>query len=140
MNKNVAWDIFDEQLNIIEPPQQYLSFRDLEKVVGFRSALMTQDIKEFERILSENGADLSKPYNVVKCVHRPRTENTEYNGFMVQFTEKTSREWLNTGAASLEAWVYSGNDSSMWQELRGMSRERNKSVERDYDSKNYSKG
>src|SRR5690606_33033656 len=101
---NAAWDLFDEHLNIIEPPQNYLSFKDLEAVVGFRSSLMTENIQEFERILHENGADIYKPYNVIKCLHRPRTDNKPYDGFRVEFTERTDKEWRSSGVASLEAW------------------------------------
>jgi hypothetical protein len=134
---NAAWDLLGEDLNIIEPPQNYLSFYDLQGVVGFSSALMTQNTQEFERILFENGADTSKPYNVVNCTHRPRTSNKPYEGFRIEFTERTDKAWRDTGAASLEAWVFSGNDKSLHQELRNMSRERNHSVEREYQSQNY---
>jgi DNA-directed RNA polymerase alpha subunit len=134
---SAAWSLFDEQLNIIEPPQNYLSFADLQNVVGFRSSLMTENTKEFERILFENGADISKPYNVVRCLHRPRTSNKPYDGFRVEFTERTDKEWRNTGVASLEAWVFSSKDKSLQQEMRNMSRERNNSVERNYDSRNF---
>jgi len=136
---NAAWDLFDEQLNIIEPPINYLSFTELQQVVGFRSALMTENTEEFRRILFENGVDISKPYNIVKCLHRPRTSNKIVDGFRIEFTERTERAWLDTGAASLEAWVFSGNDKSLHQELRNMSRERNHSVEREYQSQNYNK-
>ncbi len=138
-SNNAAWDLFDEQLNIIEPPINYLSFLDLQQVVGFSSSLMTENLEEFRRILFENGADTGKPINVINCVHRPRTSNKPYEGFRVEYTERTDRQWLDTGAASLEAWVFSGSDKSLHQELRNMSRERNHSVEREYQSQNYNK-
>jgi hypothetical protein len=136
---NAAWNIFDEQLNIVEPPQNYLSFFDLKQVVGFSSSLMTENLKEFERILYENGADISKPYNVIKCLHRPRTTNAPYDGFRVEFTERTDKEWRSTGVASLEAWVFSSKDKSLQQEMINMSRESNNSVEKNYNSKDFNK-
>lgn len=92
-----------EKIVIVEAPQNYLSFFDLQNVVGFISAKENQDKEELSRILWENGADISKPYTINYCCHRPRTSNIPYEGFRVEFTERTDKEWLLSGCASDDA-------------------------------------
>lgn len=100
----------------IKSPQQYLSFHDLNQIIGFKSAKETGDKQELERILWENGADITKPYKLEKCNHRPRTSNVPYFGFRFVFSERTDLEWKHSGACSMEAYCYS-EDSSLTQEL-----------------------
>lgn len=100
----------------IEPPCNFLSFKDLEGVVGFMSCKETQDKSELERILWENGADITKEYLIRKVPHRSRTSNQIYDGFRVEFTERTDRGWLLNGAPSLEAQMFT-KDLSLRLEL-----------------------
>ena len=100
----------------IKSPQQYLSFHDLNQVVGFKSAKETGDKKELERILWESGVDITKPYKMEKCHHRPRTSNKPYFGFRFVFTERCDLPWRHSGACSMEAYCYS-EDSSLTREL-----------------------
>lgn len=94
----------------LKDPTNWLSFKDLNKLPDFRLAIMRQDQESFERILYENGADLSYGYNVVKCLHRPRTENMPYDGFRVEFVERLDSDWVKSGAASEEAMYASQRD------------------------------
>jgi len=96
----------EKELIVIEAPQNYLSFYDLEGVVGFMSCKENQDKVELERILWENGADISKPYSLSYVLHRPRTSNIPYHGFRVDYSERTDKEWLLSGAASEEAKLH----------------------------------
>jgi hypothetical protein len=100
----------------IKSPQQYLSFYDLNQVLGFKSAKETNNKAELERILFENGADISKPYKLEKCQHRPRTSPTPYFGFRLVFTERTDKAWRHSGACSMEAYCHT-EDSSLTREL-----------------------
>jgi len=102
-------------------PVNYLSFKDLEKVVGFKSAKETNNIKEFERIIFENGADITKPYKIEDCFHRPRTSNIAYNGLRVVFQERLDRDWVTGKAASLDAYVEASGDISMVRELQSLN-------------------
>ena len=103
-----AEDLFEEN---IEDPKQYLSFFDLLGVVGFQSCKETQDKKELERTLWEHGADISKPYQIRFCTHRPRTSNIPYTGFRIEFTERTDKEHLLSGIASLESKLFTKDKS-----------------------------
>jgi len=106
-------DLFEEN---IEDPKNYLSFYDLEGVVGFQSCKETRSKEELERILWEHGADISKPYQLRFCTHRPRTSNIPYTGLRVEFTERTDKEHLLSGIASLEAQLFT-KDKSLVAEL-----------------------
>ena len=100
--------------------ENYLSFYDLNQVTGFKSAKETNNKEEFERILYENGADLSFGYRVLNCLHRPRTSPIEYDGLMVRFVERMDKAWLKSGAASLEAIIDSSKDRSLIKELNSL--------------------
>lgn len=101
-----AWKIFNDEPIGLQGCFQYLSFADLQKIPEFRLALMRQDLETFERILWENGLDIKKGYNIVKCLHRPRTSHEVYDGFKVDSIERLDPAWLNSGAASEEAYFY----------------------------------
>ena len=104
----------------VEAPIQYLSFFDLDKVVGFKSCKENNDLAELNRILYENGIDVFKEYFIEKCIHRPRTSNTPYDGFRVVGTERTDRSWRMSGACSMEAYCYV-EDESLKEELLGLN-------------------
>ena len=103
----------------IEPPCNFLSVKDLEGVVGFMSCKETQDKQELERILWENGADITKPYLLRKVLHRPRTSNIIYDGMRFEFSERTDRDWIVNGAPSLEAQLFT-KDKSLAAELMSL--------------------
>lgn len=135
-NKSAAWDIFNDKSHILPPPTQYLSFGELKLIPEFRLALMKQDVEEFKRILYENGLDVEKGYNVSKSLHRMRTSNQVYDGFRVDGTERTDKEWIASGCASLEALQHGlgGRDYSMVQELKKLDPRgyKNNSVDEDF--------
>lgn len=103
----------------IEPPHQYLSFKDLEGVIGFQTAKETQDKELLESILWTYGADTTKPYIVRKTLHRPRTSKEVYDGFRVEFTERLDKEYLLSGMASIEAQLFT-KDKSLAAELMSL--------------------
>lgn len=102
-------------------PVNYLSFKDLEQVVGFKSAKETNNKAEFERILFENGADITKSYKIEQCLHRPRTSNIAYEGLRVVFQERLDQDWIKGKGASLDAIVESHGDISLVRELQSLN-------------------
>lgn len=109
-------DLFEPML---EPPHQYLSFKDLEGVIGFQTCKETQDKDLLESILWTYGADISKPYIIRKVLHRPRTSKEVYDGFRVEFTERLDKEYLLSGMASIEAQLFT-KDKSLAAELMSL--------------------
>jgi hypothetical protein len=101
-------DLFEEN---IEDPKNYLSFFDLQGVVGFQSCKETQDKGRLEEILWSHGADISKPYQIRFCTHRPRTSNIPYTGMRIEYTERTDKEHLLSGIASIEAQLFTKDKS-----------------------------
>jgi hypothetical protein len=103
----------------IEPPHQYLSFKDLEGVIGFQTSKETQNKELFESIIWTYGADTTKPYIIRKVLHRPRTSKEVYDGFRVEFTERLDKEYLLSGMASIEAQLFT-KDKSLAAELMSL--------------------
>lgn len=116
-----------------------LSISDLMLVEGFKEAYGKKDETTIKRILFENGMDVTKAFEENVCAHR-NLRNQHVHCSRYEGMERCDIPWLKGGAASLDAWIASTGDASFRDELRGMSRERNKSVESiEYDSKNYAK-
>lgn len=97
-----------------------LSFHDLYLVDGFKEAVDSGNKKVFEAILNTNGMNTTLGYEIVACRHRT-INNIEYEGFRVEGFERTDRQWLLTGCASLEARIEACNDKHLRKELRRMS-------------------
>lgn len=116
-NKSLISYLFAEPKVEIKQPSQYLSFYELMKVDGFSSSIMKDDTTTFRRILWENGCDIDKPFKLVKCVHRPRTSNEPYEGFKIDYSERVDKEWIDSGAASLNAYAYSAKKGDLVSEL-----------------------
>ena len=116
-----------------------LSLSDLMLVDGFKEAYGKKDEATIRKILFENGMDVSKPYEEHVCGHR----NLRYQHVHCSRFEGKARLdpwWLKeSGCATLEMWIASSDDPSFRDELKQVSREQNRSVERDYKSKNYNK-
>ena len=84
----------------------YLSFHDLFKIPKFKDVVLNQDIEGFEDILFENGADISRGWELRESLHRPRTSNQAVHGLMVYFIERLDRDWLVNGSPTLEAKLW----------------------------------
>jgi len=110
--------INDKLVNVSDPTN-YLSFADLDKVVGFKSCKETNNKEEFLRIIYENGADITKPFFIEKVMHRLRTSNDVVDGLRVVFTERTCKEWKMSGACSMEAYVFT-EDGDLRSELNSL--------------------
>lgn len=93
-----------------------LSFFDLEKVEGWSSAWQTQDKKDVEKYLFENGMDTAQPYDIRVCMHRTLCNKVEY-GPRFEGQERRDTFWLKSGAASMDAIITSSGDPFLVGEL-----------------------
>ena len=115
-----------------------LSVSDLILVDDFPRIFSLDDKVMLEKFLFANGLDVNQPYDQEVVTHR-NLQNQVVNCLRFVGTERSCRDWLNTGAASLEAWVSSSKDGSFRDEMRGLAKEQNRSMERDYKSEDYYK-
>jgi len=98
-----------------------LSFFDLEKLDGWKEAWKEQDKKKVEKYLFDNGMDITQEYDIRVCMHRTLCNKVEY-GPRFEGQERNCKEWIATGAASLEAFISSSNDPFLVGELLGKCR------------------
>ena len=115
-----------------------LSLSDLLLIDEFPKVFSLDDKEKVEKFLFENGMDITKPYETEVVTHR-NLQNNVVTCLRYVGEERTCRVWRDTGCASLAAWIESTGDFSFREEMRFMSREQNKSAEREFDSKNYTK-
>ncbi|WYV99071.1 thymidylate synthase [Pseudomonas phage vB_PpuM-NoPa] len=101
-------------------PEYALSFHDLNLVTGFKEAYESGNTKFVEATLHTNGFDLTKGYELVRCTHRT-INRIEYTGIRVQGYERTDKDWLATGCASMEARIAAVGDKHLRKDLRVMS-------------------
>lgn len=98
-----------------------LSFYDLGKVNGFDHAVVLGNKREVERILFENGLNVSEKYEYARNTHRT-LEGKQYTGVRVEGVERTDPEWIASGCASMQAKIEAGTeDITLRHVLRRMS-------------------
>lgn len=97
----------------------YLSFSDLALLDDWVDP--QPEPREFATILFKNGMDITRPYEVVKCNHR-NLRGQAVEGYRVEGSERTDPDWRQSGAASINAYLYSTDDIFMKEDLRRMSR------------------
>lgn len=100
---------------------QYLSFVDVENVVGFQEAWKSQDKEKVDAILYSLGVDLENGYEVEVNTHRTRISQQVEYGPRFSFTERTDKEWQKTGM-SIEDQIANCSDISLQMMLQGMSK------------------
>jgi len=88
-----------------------LSLSDLLLVDGFKEAFATWDTDEIDRILFENGMDVSQFYDKVFCQHR-NLRNTVVSCIRFEGYEREDKDWLGGPYASLEAHIAACPDAS----------------------------
>ncbi|CCM43660.1 thymidylate synthase [Pseudomonas phage vB_PaeM_C2-10_Ab1] len=97
-----------------------LSLEDLMLVDGFKEAFQSNNEKIVREHLWTNGMDVKNySYEMVFCQHRTLigrvVEGLRFSGF-----ERTDKEWLSLGCASLEAHIAACDDSNLRFTLRKM--------------------
>jgi hypothetical protein len=100
---------------------QYLSEADLNKLEFWTEDFPEKHPEEFKKILFSHGAETSQPIECIEDTHRMRTSNQLYTGKRWMFVERIDRSWLNSGAATMEAWMASADDSTR-EDMTNMSR------------------
>lgn len=99
-----------------------LSVSDLWLVEGFKEAFMTGNEAKVKQYLFENGMDVAGGFEEVLCQHRNLQNKVtmciRYEGY-----ERLDKEWIQSGAASMDAVIGSSNDPHMRATLRTMSKQ-----------------
>lgn len=100
---------------------QYLSFVDVENVVGFQEAWKAQDKEKVDAVLYSLGVDLENGYEVEVNTHRTRISQQVEYGPRFSFSERRDQEWQKTGM-SIEDQIANCSDISLQIMLKGMSK------------------
>lgn len=100
---------------------QYLSFVDVENVVGFQEAWKAQDKEKVEAILFSLGVDLENGYEIEINTHRTRISQQIEYGPRFSFSERKDKIWQQTGM-SIEDQIANCSDISLQIMLKGMSK------------------
>ena len=111
---------------------------DLLKLPDFKLAVKLEDKETVERILWNLGVDTKQDWEFEECIHRPLTNNNRaWEGLRVHGLERTDKEYLRSGYASLEAIAHSSSDKSLTRELLNLNPENNSVHEGDYSCSVY---
>lgn len=116
MGVEMAFDLEKEK----DAGSSVLSLYDLLAQKEFNLAMREGDDKRIDELLYSVGVDVSLGYQVVERLHRPLSTKQVVNGSMVIYTERTDKEWIGSGAASMDAIIASVKDSSVRAEMRAM--------------------
>lgn len=110
-----------------------LSLFDLMKIPRFKEASKVNDVKVIEEVLYENGLDIKLGYKAVECLHRPLSSKEPFKGIRFESFERLDQDWIKSGAASLDAIIYSSGDESLAEELLSLNPRASKDFEDDRD-------
>jgi hypothetical protein len=99
-----------------------LSLYDLIQIDKFKQAIKDGDQKKAEEVLHENGLAVGLGYEQVVCTHRCLTRKEPWYGVRYEGSERTDKEFLATGSASLDAHIASSGDMTLRKELKNMSK------------------
>jgi hypothetical protein len=98
-------------------PHYSLSVSDLSSIPKFQEAFATANTKAIESILFENGMEVTHGYEVNKRMHR-NLKGSVVDCERFEGVERLDREWLQSGAASMEAYVASSDLETQKDMLR----------------------
>lgn len=113
----------------------FLSFYDLSQVTGFKQALEREDEQAIASILWTNGMDVTQPFLIEICTHRPLTTKIPYTLPRYAGSERIDNEWKASGAMSLEAMIFSSKDAHLRDDLIRMSQTPSYFLEEDFEMK-----
>lgn len=99
-----------------------LSLSDLLLIKEFQEAYGKQDKNLIEAILFNNGLNSNEPYDEVMCEHR-NLRGQAVTCIRYEGEERLDKEWIKSGAASLDALIASEKDPHMRVTLRTMSKQ-----------------
>lgn len=99
----------------------YLSESDLEQINGWSENYPTEHPEAFKELLFKHGADTAYDVELVVDTHRMRTSNKAHTGRRWVFVERTDRKWIQSGLATIEAYMAS-SDAEIQKDMSNMSR------------------
>jgi hypothetical protein len=99
----------------------YLSEADLLKLSNYHHKLNEENPTLLREILFMHGADVGHEFECVVDTHRMRTSNKVYTGKRFVYVERTDKEWLCSGIASMEAYM-AATDEDTRKDMAHMSR------------------
>jgi len=118
-------EVKEEPIGIAKSISFYILAQDKE----IKSILENGKLEDLEPYLTQLGIDVSLPYEVLNCEHRPMPSKPfVWNGPILQGYESLTKEWLKSGFASLDAIIFSERHR-IGKELSQMSRQGCGSIE-----------
>lgn len=103
-----------------DPNSTAISLHDLFTNKEFRNAYLGLDTKKVDELLFSIGVDPDGGFQIVERLHRPLTGGGVINGSMVLYIERTDKEWINSGYASMDAVIRSTGDRDTKEVMRTM--------------------
>ena len=97
-----------------------LSLSDLLLIDGVKEAVQSNDSATLTQHLFINGMDISLPVTTRECRH-VNLRGKPVLGVRFEGAERLDKEWIKSGAASLDAIIASTNDKTMFKDLGAMS-------------------
>jgi hypothetical protein len=80
------------------------------------------DKHEIDNLLTNLGFDVKAGYTIDVCTHRALSTNEAVNGPRVNGYELMTKEWLESGLASVDAKIESCKDKTLREELLRMNK------------------
>lgn len=102
-------------------PHYSLSLSDLVGIPDFLNAYAKEDKAAINEVLYRNGMEVSQGYEIVVRNHR-NLRNEVVTCERYEGVERIDREWLQSGAASMEAYVAS-SDPEVQRDMKNMSKQ-----------------
>lgn len=100
---------------------QYISEADLINLDVWQPDLPTTNAKLFKEILFKHGAEVTQPIEELFDTHRMRTSNKTHTGRRWLFVERCDRQWLQSGCATIEAYMASSDEETV-KDMQQMNR------------------
>lgn len=94
-----------------------ISFVDLKCIPGAIGIMERNNPDEIMTLLKQLGFDEKMGYEINFCQHRALTTNEVINGPRIEGYESLSKEWLESGNASVEARMEAVDDITLRDEL-----------------------
>lgn len=100
----------------------YLSEADLKNLSEWTDDLPTTNPQLFKEILFQHGAEITQAIECIEDTHRMRTSNKTHTGKRWVYVERCDREWLNSGLATIEAYLAASDDETR-KDMQKMNRQ-----------------
>lgn len=102
-------------------PHYSISLSDLILIEDFSKAYGYNDTETMNKILYANGMEVTQGYSIENKQHR-NLQGRVVTCPRFEGVERVDREWIQSGAASMEAYVAS-SDPEVQRDMKNMSRQ-----------------